>query len=34
LRRAGISAGFRLHYATLEDAFLHHIGELTERFDR
>jgi len=34
LRRVGISAGFRLHYATLEDAFLHHIGELTERFDR
>ncbi len=33
LRRAEVSAGFRLHYATLEDAFLHHIGELTERFD-
>ena len=33
LRGAGISAGFRLRSATLEDAFLHHIGELAERFD-
>jgi len=34
LRGAGVSAGFRLRSATLEDAFLHHIGELAERFDR
>ncbi len=34
LRRAGIRAGFRHHSATLEDAFLHHIGEMGERFER
>lgn len=33
LRQAGISARFRHHAVTLEDAFIHHIGELTERFD-
>ena len=34
LREDHIVAGFRHHTATLEDAFIHHIGELAERFDR
>ena len=34
LRTRNITAGFRQHTTTLEDAFLHHIGEITERFDR
>ena len=33
LRLDHIQAGFRHHTVTLEDAFLHHIGELTEKFD-
>lgn len=34
LRLRDISAGFRQHSTTLEDAFLHYIGEVAERFDR
>lgn len=34
LRQDHVVAGFRHHTATLEDAFIHHIGDLTERFDR
>ena len=34
LRTRGITAGFRQHSTTLEDAFLHYIGDITERFDR
>ncbi len=33
LRGEGVQASFRHHKATLEDAFLHHIGALEERFD-
>lgn len=33
LRGDGVQAGFRQHTVSLEDAFLHHVGELTERFD-
>ena len=33
LREDRIQIGFRHHTVTLEDAFLHHIGELTEKFD-
>jgi len=33
LRTEGIQASFRHHSASLEDAFLHYIGELEERFD-
>ncbi|GIV76899.1 MAG: daunorubicin resistance protein DrrA family ABC transporter ATP-binding protein [Litorilinea sp.] len=34
LREEGVVAGFRHHSATLEDAFIYHIGELDERFER
>ncbi len=34
LRTRNITAGFRQHSTTLEDAFLHYIGEISERFDR
>ena len=34
LRRNNVVAGFRQHSTTLEDAFLHHIGTITERFER
>lgn len=34
LHKENIKARFRQHSATLEDAFLQHIGELAERFDR
>ena len=33
LRGGNVVAGFRLHSATLEDAFIHHIGELSESFE-
>ncbi len=33
LRADNVHAGFRHHAVSLEDAFLHHVGELTERFD-
>lgn len=33
LREAGAQTSFRHHPVTLEDAFLHHLGELTETFD-
>jgi len=33
LREDGVRAGFRQHTVSLEDAFMHHIGELAERFD-
>lgn len=33
LRESGAQTSFRHHTATLEDAFLHHIGQITERFD-
>jgi len=33
LRQEGVEVGFRYHAISLEDAFLHHIGELTEKFD-
>ncbi len=33
LREDGVQAGFRQHTVSLEDAFLHHVGELTEKFD-
>ena len=33
LRQDHIQAGFRYHAVSLEDAFVHHIGELTEKFD-
>ena len=34
LRERNVTAGFRQHSTTLEDAFLHYIGEINERFDR
>lgn len=34
LRKRSISARFRQHSTTLEDAFLHYIGQITERFER
>ncbi len=34
LRQDGIQASFRHHTASLEDAFLHHIGELNEKFEQ
>lgn len=34
LRKAGVQASFRHHTVTLEDAFLHHVGELSEKFDQ
>jgi ABC-2 type transport system ATP-binding protein len=34
LREAEIATGFRHHTVTLEDAFLHHIGELAEKFEQ
>jgi hypothetical protein len=33
LRSEHVQTSFRHHSATLEDAFLHHIGALQERFD-
>jgi ABC-2 type transport system ATP-binding protein len=33
LRQDGVEVGFRYHAISLEDAFLHHIGELAEKFD-
>jgi ABC-2 type transport system ATP-binding protein len=33
LREDGVQARFRQHTVSLEDAFIHHIGELTEKFD-
>lgn len=33
LRERGAQTSFRHHTATLEDAFLHHIGQISERFD-
>ena len=33
LRQRGVTAGFRQHSTSLEDAFLHYIGEITERFE-
>jgi ABC-2 type transport system ATP-binding protein len=33
MRQDGIQANFRHHTVSLEDAFVHHIGELTEKFD-
>jgi hypothetical protein len=33
LRQENIQANFRHHTVSLEDAFVYHIGELTERFD-
>ena len=33
LRADNVHAGFRHHAVSLEDAFLHHVGELAERFD-
>jgi ABC-type multidrug transport system ATPase subunit len=33
LREDGIEAGFRHHSVTLEDAFVHHLGVLNEKFD-
>ena len=33
LRAEHVQTSFRHHSATLEDAFLHHIGVLQERFD-
>lgn len=33
LRADGVRVGFRHHEVSLEDAFLHHIGELTETFE-
>jgi ABC-2 type transport system ATP-binding protein len=34
LRETGIQTSFRHHTATLEDAFFHHIGELTDKFEQ
>ncbi len=34
LRKHDVVAGFRQHTTTLEDAFMHYIGEISERFDR
>ena len=34
LRQAGIQARFRQHTVSLEDAFVHHLGELDEQFER
>jgi ABC-2 type transport system ATP-binding protein len=33
LREEHLQVGFRHHTVSLEDAFLHHVGELTEKFD-
>ena len=33
LRADNVRAGFRHHTVSLEDAFLHHVGELAEKFD-
>lgn len=33
LRQDNVQADFRHHTVSLEDAFVHHIGELTEKFD-
>ncbi len=33
LRECGAQTSFRHHTATLEDAFLHHIGQISERFE-
>ena len=33
LRAHGVVTGFRYHSATLEDAFIYHIGELSETFE-
>jgi ABC-2 type transport system ATP-binding protein len=33
LREAHVQAGFRHHTVSLEDAFIYHIGELSERFE-
>jgi len=33
LREAGVQARFRHHTVSLEDAFIYHIGELSERFE-
>ena len=34
LRADNVQAGFRHHTVSLEDAFLHHVGELAEQFDQ
>jgi ABC-2 type transport system ATP-binding protein len=34
IREDGVRAKFRHHTVSLEDAFIHHIGELTEKFDQ
>lgn len=34
MRQDGVAASFRHHTVSLEDAFLHQIGELNERFDQ
>lgn len=34
LRQDNVQTGFRHHTVSLEDAFVHHIGELSEKFDR
>lgn len=34
LREENVRAGFRHHTVSLEDAFLHHVGELAEKFDQ
>lgn len=34
LREDGVSARFRHHTVSLEDAFVHHVGELNERFEK
>jgi ABC-2 type transport system ATP-binding protein len=34
LREDNVRAGFRHHMVSLEDAFIHHIGELVEKFDQ
>jgi ABC-type uncharacterized transport system ATPase subunit len=34
LREDGVQTGFRHHSVSLEDAFLHHAGQLAEKFDQ
>jgi len=34
LRQDNVQADFRHHTVSLEDAFLHHVGELSEKFDQ
>lgn len=34
LRQDNVQAKFRHHTVSLEDAFVYHVGELTERFNR